>query len=804
MTMSSGPTVWFPRAGSSWFEGLPVGNGRSGAMLWGDSARTVISLNDESFWSPGPASRDFTGARDALRQVRGALSRDDALGAQAAAAPLMGTPTHGAAFQPIGSLSITTDAVPGTQFRRSLELGTGVVRVDEGFQDGSVVERALVAARTPSVFVFRQLAGPAATIRFDSPFGSTMQDGPVFAGRWHEVDPNRHLAAASYRLRDGGGFDRLAYAVGIRVLDTGGTDGARIGGAGVGGGAADGTAAVVLGPGPWSIAVAISTGLDDDENRLAVERRLDAAASVGPDGLYGEAIRAHREVFERSSIRIASSDAASRALQILPTDARVRAVRAGGLDDDLTLVIVDYGRYLLIASSVGGELPPTLQGIWNDDTEPAWSSNWTTNINLQMNLWAADPFHVVEATDALADLVDRISHAGRRTAEQIYGSSGWVLHHNTDYWLNTAPTTMVEVGLFPAAGLWLLQQLWQHDQRYPERQTGARLLPLFEGAIAFLDTWLIVAADGSLVTSPSSSPENGYLIGDTPRPRSRAVDPEYQRHGWLGEAPALDMWLVRDTLQAAIALAQEAGRPPEIVRRWSDMLAQLRPVSIVDGMLPEWTQPRRPLELGHRHLSSLYPVYPGADPEAIDSAWGAAARQTLLSRQSDVESSSNGWGGWSRVWAAAAWARLGDGERALASLESLVRVGIAPASLLHAFPEFDGEPGTDAVHQIDANLGFPAAVAELVVRSNAEAITVLPAVPRRWSNGSVRNLRAWGGVDVSFEWHEGVVAEVTLHCAAARRVRLRAPHGEWETDLPAGRVTTVKLTDATARPRERT
>lgn len=789
MTTSSGPTVWFPRAGSSWLEGLPVGNGRSGAMLWGDSARTVISLNDESFWSPGPTSRDFTGARDALRQVRDALSRDDALAAQAAAAPLMGTPTHGAAFQPIGSLSLSTEAERGAGFRRSLDLGTGVVRVDEEFNDGSAIERELVAARNPSVFVLRQLRGPATTIRFDSPFGSTMREGPVFAGRWHEVDPNRYLAAGSYRLRDDGGFDRLAFAVGIRILDGAGTVG---------------TTGLLLGPGPWSIAVAVSTGMDDDDNRLVVEQRLDAAAAGGSTELYEEAVRAHREVFERSSVRLATSDVASRSLQALPTDSRIRAVRAGGVDDDLTLVIADYGRYLLIASGVGGELPPTLQGIWNEDTEPAWSSNWTTNINLQMNLWAADPFHVVEATDVLADLIERISYAGRRTAEEIYGASGWVLHHNTDFWLNTAPTTMVEVGLFPAAGLWLLQQLWQHDRRYPERRTGARLLPIFEGAIEFLESWLVVAADGSLVTSPSSSPENGYLIGDTPRPRSRAADPEYQRHGWLGEGSALDMWLVRDTLRSAIALAQEAGHSPEIVRRWSAMLANLRSVRIVDGEIPEWTRAQRPLELGHRHLSPLYPVYPGGDPEATGSTWGDAARQTLLSRLSDVESSSNGWGGWSRVWAATVWARLGDGERALASLESIVRIGIAPASLLHAFPEFDGEPATDAVHQIDANLGFPAAVAELVVRSDAEAITVLPALPRRWTDGSVQNVRAWGGVDVSFEWRDGAVAEVTLLCAEPRRVRLRAPHGEWETVLRAGYATTVQLKDASVRHRERT
>jgi alpha-L-fucosidase 2 len=536
----------------------------------------------------------------------------------------------------------------------------------------------------------------------------------------------------------------------------------------------------------WTLAVAVTTDFDGSEPSTVVASLLDRAASSSPADLIRVAKEAHREIFDRAAIELELADPVSSRLRTMPTDARVHAVRAGGVDDDLTLLVADYGRYLMIASGAGGSLPPTLQGVWNEDTEPAWSSNWTLNINAQMNLWSADAFHVTEAVSTLEHLVRRLSVAGERTAREIYGARGWVIHHNADLWLNTAPTTLVEIGFFPAAGLWLLQQLWQHHLHYPEENLDERLLSLFEGCVAFLETWLVEDADGHLVTSPSSTPENAYLLGDTQRPVSRAVDPEYWRHGWLGEAPTLDMWLVRDTLRSAIAAASAAGSPTATIERWTRMLDRLRPVPIIDGEIPEWTWPYRALELGHRHLSPLYAVFPGTDNFVTPSPMVDAARRTLLNRQAHVESTSNGWGGWSRVWAGAAWARLRDGDRALASVESLLRTGIAPGSLLHAFPDFDGHPAADAVHQSDANMGLPAVICELIMQSTAGTITLLPALPRRWTAGRVRALRARGGIDVTFEWRDAAVTMLQLDSTRDQRLHIVTPHETRDVQLVAG------------------
>jgi alpha-L-fucosidase 2 len=409
------------------------------------------------------------------------------------------------------------------------------------------------------------------------------------------------------------------------------------------------------------------------------------------------------------------------------------------------------------------------------DIEPAWSSNYTLNINLQMNLWSADAFQFTEALTVLHEFVEQLSIAGQRTAAELYGANGWVIHHNSDLWRNSAPTTLVEVGLFAGAGPWLVQQLVRHHESYPEHANAKELLALLSGLIAFFETWLVEDVDGFLAPSPSTSPENAYLLGSTPRPRSRADDPEYWRHGWLGEASTIDIVLVKDTLTSAIALGRELDVPDEQVTGWSQMLARLRPLTLQGGEIPEWTWPYRALELGHRHLSPLYGLYPGGDDYEKETAWHEAARSTLLNRQANVTSSSNGWGGWSKVWAAACWARLGDGDRALASVESLVQTGIAPDSLLHAFPVFDGEPGRDAVHQSDANLGLPAAISEMLVRSSRSTIRLLPALPSRWHSGAVRALRAAGGVDVTFEWVHGRVDRVRLVATRDQAVTLTAP-----------------------------
>jgi alpha-L-fucosidase 2 len=774
MQTPSSRTVWFDRESESFFAGLPIGNGRTGAMVTGGLPTQTLHLNDETFWSPGPRERDFGGARASMETVRQLLAAGDVLGAQAAARPLLGDPILGAALQPVGDISLATDIdFTGADFFRSLGLATGVVTFEWTWADGRSLRREFIAARTPSAFVVRQTSTiPGTThLSFSSPFGSETSSADdatlVASGRWQEVSPNRQLVADSYRLRDYNDGVRLRFAVGATMLSGEGN-------------VSDGI--LSLTSTDWTVAIALNTDFAEVDPGEWV-REVLAGTRRPVDELVAAAIAAHSEVFERAAISLEGAGN----LATASTDRRVHAVRAGGVDDELVLLVADYGRYLQIASTLGGTLPPTLQGIWNADTEPAWCSNFTVNINLQMNLWSADTFRFPEGVAILGDFVERLAVAGQHTAEVLYGASGWVVHHNTDLWLNTAPTTLVEVGLFAGGGLWLIQQLVRHYETYPELVDADSLFTLLTGAIDFFETWLVEDADGYLATSPSSSPENAYLLGDTSRPRSRAEDPEYWRHGWIGQASTIEMLLVRDTLRSVITLGANSGASRSQLEGWKATLDRLRPVQLQDGEFPEWTRPYRALELGHRHLSPLYGLYPGTDDFSAEPTLHEAARTTLANRQANVTSSSNGWGGWSKVWAAACWARLGDGDRALASIHSLLMTGISPDSLLHAFPDFDGEPAADAVHQSDANLGLPAAVSELVLRSTPGHIRLLPALPSRWSAGSVRTLRAAGGVDVSFAWAAGCVTSAEVTASRDQTITLHAQgHPPQTITLTAG------------------
>ena len=776
MDTTLNPTVLrFERAGASWLAGIPVGNGAAGAMIHGEPWDQTIALNDETFWSPGPVTRDFTDAEGALATVRDRLSRGDVLGAQEAASLLLGTPERGAAFQPLGNVRLRADAAADGS-ARTLDLETGTASFEWTSAAGADATRTMLATRTPSGFVVRQRsASPGRTvIGFESPFLDQVDvaDGGWIAhGRWREVPRSRPSVADSYRLE---AFDgrRLRFAVGVAVLrgDSEALD-----------------RAVVVSGAEWAIGIAVATDFDGADPAETVSRRLQEMSALPPEALAERAEEEHRSVFGRASIALRPRGGVVDAvLKAEPTDLRVHGLRAGGVDDDLVRLVADHGRYLLIASTVGGRFPPTLQGVWNEDTEPAWLSNWTTNINLQMSLWAAGPLNVPEALDSLMGLLGQLAQAGRRTAQLLYGAGGsaWVVHHNTDIWSNTAPTTMFEVGLFTGAGLWLTVQAYQLAARYPLRADGDALFALLRGCADLLDAWLVPGADGLLRPSPSSTPENAYLLPGVERPRRRAVDPDHRRHGWIGTASTIDLSLARATYDALLDLAAQRGEHDgPVAAHWRAQRDRLAPVEVVDGRIAEWQGPLEPLELGHRHLSALYSLYPG------DAEWGErtevveAAARTLADQVCHVEYESVGFGGWSRVWAAALWARLGEGDRALASLESVIGTGIAPESLLHVFPAFDHAPAPDVVFQIEANLGMAAVVAEMIVQSRPGHVTLLPALPSRWSSGEARGIRGHGGLEVDVTWRDGALCSVRVSAEQATHVALHFPPGDEDVSL---------------------
>ncbi|HEX8866629.1 MAG TPA: glycoside hydrolase N-terminal domain-containing protein [Lentzea sp.] len=448
-----------------------------------------------------------------------------------------------------------------------------------------------------------------------------------------------------------------------------------------------------------------------------------------------------------------------------------------GKDEQLTAsVLFAFGRYLLVSSSRPGAPPANLQGIWNGELRPAWSSNYTININTQMNYWAAEVTGLAECHEPLLQLLEKLAVNGADVARELYGARGWVAHHNTDAWGWSLPVGMghgaVSWALWQMGGAWLVQHAWDHYDFARTWSTLERAWPLLRGCAEFCLDWLVEGPDGYLDTCPSTSPENWFLDRDG-KPQA------------LTWSVTMDVMLVRAVFERTLALALASGRTDPLLAEISAALPRLRPVPVFDGRIGEWASDLPEEDPTHRHMSHLVSVYPLGQIVA-GTELGDAAVATMDRR-------GNGAMGWSWAWKMALRARLGDGEtvRSLLSEASQAFTGDR-----HRDAPFDGSewggllPNLFSTHppfQIDGNYGFTAALAEVVVQSHTGVIDVLPALPHGWSRGSARGLRCRGGLAVDVTWDDGEVL-----------VRVRRVSGDASEFVPVsigGEVTEVVVSD---------
>jgi alpha-L-fucosidase 2 len=761
--MSETPILWYTRPAAEWLEALPIGNGRLGAMVFGGVAFERLQLNEDTLWSGAPRSWDNARARAVLPAVRRLIAKGNYVEAHELARQMQGP--YCESYQPLGNLVLRSDAGPVEGYRRELNLRTAIAGTRYRLGDSTLTREAF--ASTPDQVIVVRLSCDApgqisliATL--DSPHPHTVAPratsslllqgkGPAHvAPEFYDVDP-----PVIYE-QDGGG---LTFAVCLQAVLEGGHATADAGGLHI-----EGANAVTL-----VLAARTSyAGYDGSLQHVALDPIESAVASAASAASRSfAALRAahvsdHARLFDRVALDLGRADRVDSSGQ--PTDERIHAWQQSG-DPALVALLFQYGRYLLIASSRPGSQPANLQGIWNDTVRPPWSSNWTLNINTQMNYWLAEPANLAECHLPLLDLVADLSRPGRDTAATNYGCRGWVAHHNTDLWRQTAPSGDFGSGdplwaLWPMAGAWLCSHLWDHYEfGCDEHFLRQRAYPVMRGAAEFCLDWLQEDGSGFLVTTPSTSPENVFT---TPDGQTAAVS----------AASTMDMAIIWDLFTNCMEAASILDVDRDLQRELAAARARLTPPRIGRlGQLQEWAADWDDPTDRHRHTSHLFGLHPGRQITPRGTPALARAARTSLELRGDEAT------GWAIAWRISLWARLHDGDRAYSLLARLI-ARTATGGTSYAGAGAGLYPNMFVAHppfQIDASFGVTAGITEMLLQSHDGEIHILPALPRAWCAGSVKGLRARGGFEVAIAWQDGTLQCAIIDSSRNGICRVRAP-----------------------------
>ena len=779
MARQQGPNpmvLWYAKPASQWVEALPIGNGRLGAMVFGGIERERLQFNEDTLWSGGPKDWNNPKAPAVLAEVRRLIAAGQYAEADKASKGMQGPFTQ--SYLPMGNLYLAFehgDSARGV-YRRELDIAQALTHVR--YRVGATTyTREIFASRPDQAIVIRLTADKPGMISFTASMDSQLRHSLAVNREVLElhgrapsnVDPSYHDREVPVQYDDAAGMTfeshLAATATGGRTWLEGGELHVR---------AAD---EVVL-----RLAAATSFNgynrspvRDGKSPGTIAAAQLRSAGSKSFVALRDAHVADHRALFDRVALEIEQPPAA----KDLPTDERI--VAQGAKDAALVSLFFQYGRYLLIACSRPGGQPANLQGIWNDQVRPPWSSNFTININTEMNYWPAETTNLAETHEPLMDFVEHLALNGRETARINYGARGWVAHHNSDVWAQTAPVGDYGGGdpvwaSWHGASAWLSRHMWEHYAFSGDTTfLRERAYPVMKGACEFYLSFLVPDERGFLVTSPSASPELKFRTTDG-------------KVAALSAGATMDRALVWDLFSNTIEASTTLDVDAAFRERVAQARAKLIPYQVGSrGQLQEWAKDFPEQDPQHRHFSHLFGVYPGREITAEGTPVIHAAARRSMELRGDLAT------GWSMAWKINFWARMQDGDHAFLLLGNLLKPvwsqqtnytgggGVYP-NLFDAHPPF----------QIDGNFGATAGVAEMLLQSHAGDVHVLPALPSAWRAGRVRGLRARGGVEVDIEWKDGAATQVWLTSRMARTVRLR--HGSTVTShvLPAGIRTSVR------------
>lgn len=748
--------LWYRSPAREWTEALPVGNGRLGAMVFGGTETERLTLNEDTLWSGGPSNWNNPGAYSALPEVR-RLVLEEGKYHHADEACLKMQGTYNESYQPAGILLLQMpSAGNATEYRRELNLDTAIATTSFKIGD-ALIQREVFSSLPDQVIAVRLTSSVPGQLQFTAGFDdlhpSTVQperskDLRQISRAPAHVLPNYVKGEPPVVYSDSRG---MHYETRLRVVAEDGKV------------ELDGNRLLVEGATTVTLLISIATGYRGFEHdpstpaarvAEACKARLDAASKRNYEQLRTAHLQDHQRLFRRVSINLGSNSNAH-----LPTDERLKAFPTSPDDQQLLALYFQYGRYLLIASSRPGTQPANLQGIWSKQVRPPWSCNWTANINVQMNYWHAETCNLSECHAPLFDLIEGVSKNGAETARINYHGDGWVSHHNIDLWRQSGPVGDHGHGSptwanWQMSGPWLCAHLWEHYRFTEDREfLRTRAYPLMKGSARFYLTWLIDDGHGKLTTCPSFSTENDFKAPDGKRAQTSA-------------GCTMDIALIKELFTNCVEAARILKADSDLVEQLSSKLALLPPYKNGRyGQLQEWSVDFDESTPGQRHMSHLYPLYPGDEftPRQNTEFWKGS--QVSLERRL---AAGGGYTGWSRAWVICLWARLENGELAHESLVRLMEHSTGPA-LLDTHPAPNG-----SIFQIDGNFGATAGLAELLLQSHEGELHILPALPKAWSGGEVKGLRARGNIEVDIAWTDGKPSRLILKPASSRQYKIRS------------------------------